>query len=236
MRVVLPLPKLRVAGRELAAFARQAWLLRHDVGEPVLPSEVAAGDHVVVCLHGLFATAGVLRPMRQRLERRTGVHTATLSYPVGPGIEALMRRLGVLLDELPANAHLHLVGHSVGGVVARYYAQHAGDARVLQTISLAAPFAGVRQASRLGVAIARDLDPASQLLRSLRLGSTRAFSLPHLSIVAEDDRLVGAPLSHVLPGGDVTVIRECGHNSLLYHNEVARLVERRILDEIAALP
>ena len=83
--VALP-PELKTTGRELAAFARQAWLLRHDVARPIVPRGARPGDHVVVCMHGLFATAGVLRPLRRRLDRHRGIHTAALTYPPGPGI------------------------------------------------------------------------------------------------------------------------------------------------------
>jgi pimeloyl-ACP methyl ester carboxylesterase len=233
--VALPLPKLDVAKREIAAFARQAWLLRHDALRPVLPKAARAGDDVVVCLHGLFATAGVLRPLRERLERHSRVHTATMTYPPGPGIPALGRQLGELLAELPHGCRVHLLGHSVGGVVARWFAQELGDARVLQTISLAAPFAGVRGAGWLdamglrGVAVAGDLDPQSPLLRKLRLGSQRKLGIPHLSVIAENDAVVSGPTQHALPGGDVMVVKSCGHNALLFHERVAELVERRVL-------
>jgi pimeloyl-ACP methyl ester carboxylesterase len=232
MVVALSLDDLTVTTREIAAFARQAWLLRHDVSAPVLPANARDGDHVVVCLHGLFATAGVLRPLRGRLERHAGVHTATLTYPVGPGVRTLARRLGELLAELPPRAQIHLLGHSVGGVVARYFAQEMGDGRIVQTISMAAPFAGLRLASRLPVEVARDLHPHSALLRQLRLGSRRALGVPHHSLVADSDRVVEAPLSHALAGGDVTVIRRCGHNTLLFHDRAAAIVERAVLDHL----
>jgi pimeloyl-ACP methyl ester carboxylesterase len=115
-------------------------------------------------------------------------------------------------------------------VVARYFAQEMGDPRIVQTISLASPFAGVRNARWLGVDVARDIDPSSKLLRTIRLGSRRELGVPHLSLVAEDDAVVRAPMSHALPGGDVTLIRRCGHNTMLYHEETARLVERRVLE------
>ena len=228
------LDRVGVASREAMAFARQAWLLRHDVMQPVLPRSPRPGDDVVVCLHGIFATAGVLRPLRDRLERHDGVHTATLTYPAGPGIETLARRLAELVAELPDAVQVHLVGHSLGGVVARYFAQEIGDPRVVQTISLASPFAGVAATRWLGVGVARDLSPQSPLLRQLRLGAHRKLALPHLSLVAEADALLPAPMSHALPGGDVTLIRRCGHNTMLFDDTVARHVERRVLSLASA--
>ena len=231
--VALPLPKLGVVRREVMAFAKQAWLLRHDTGS-VLPENVRPGDDVVVCLHGLFATAGVLRPLRRRLERHPRVHTAALSYRVGPGIVTVARQLVELMSALPDAARIHLLGHSVGGVVARYVAQQMPDPRIVQTISMASPFAGVRSPvgghnARFGVQVARDLDPQSPLLRELRLGSRRALSVPHLSLIAADDAVVSSPLSHALVGGDVTVIRRCGHNTMLFHDETSAHIEQRVL-------
>jgi len=221
--------KLGTTSREIAAFAQQALLMRYDVARPVVPSEARPGDDVVVCIHGAFTTAGVLRPLRHRLERHDGVHTATMPYLLGPGVPALSRRLAERLAELPDGISIHLVGHSLGGVVARHFAQEMGDPRVVQTISLAAPFAGVRHVGLLPVGVARDLAPTSPLLQRLALGSRRALALPHLSLVADSDLVVKAPVAHALPGGDVAVIPNCGHNSMLFRKDVARLIERQVL-------
>ena len=218
--------KVKTAGREILAYARQATLLHRDLGRPPLPA-IEPGDDVVVGLHGLFASGGVMRPLRARLERH-GVATAAMSYLAGPGIATLAERLGEWLAAL-GPARIHLVGHSLGGIVARYYAVHGGDERVVQTISLASPFAGVRVggALRLGLSVplARDLDDASALLRELRL----ARGAPHLSLIAKDDHMFSAPLSHALPGGDVVVVDDCGHNAMLFDERVAEHVTRRIL-------
>ncbi|MFO0758797.1 MAG: hypothetical protein U0359_20060 [Byssovorax sp.] len=222
------LDPLRIAGREAMAFARQALLLRHDTRAPVVPEAIADGDDVVVFLHGLFASAGVLRPMRRAVTRSPGVHAAALSYPPGPGVEELSRRLGELLASLPRRARVHLVGHSLGGIVARHFAQEVGDARVAQTISIATPFAGVPGAAFLGLGAARDLDPKSPLLFRLRLRAASS-SVAHLSIIAGADAMVRSPVSHALPGSEVMVMHGRGHNALLFDEEVARVVEERVL-------
>jgi pimeloyl-ACP methyl ester carboxylesterase len=195
----------------MAAWARQASLIHHDVLEPSLPARAQGGDDIVVLLHGLFATAGVLRPLRRALERHRGVHSAALTYAPGPGVEELAQKLGSLVRELPEGARLHLVGHSMGGVVARYFAQEIGDPRVAQTISMASPFAGIKRAALLG------------------FGGARSPQIPHLSIIAASDVIVPAPISHALPGGEVALMEGRGHNALLFDAEVAGLIERRVL-------
>jgi pimeloyl-ACP methyl ester carboxylesterase len=219
--------RLRIAGMEALAMARQATLLHLDTARPVVPEGVRDGDDVVVLLHGLFATAGVLRPLRQAIGRLRDVHTATFTYAPGPDVASLSGELAALTAALPAGARLHLVGHSLGGVVARAYAHDHGDARVVQTISLAAPFAGVPGAGALAFGAARDLDPDSPLLRRLRIEAS-STPIPHLSILAGGDTVVRPPLVHALPGGDVVVLEERGHNTLLFDDEAARLVKERI--------
>jgi pimeloyl-ACP methyl ester carboxylesterase len=217
---------IAIAGREMAAFARQAWLLRHDARGPVLPRTSEDGDDVVVLIHGLFASAGVLRPLRSSLEKLERVHTARMSYAPGPSVEALAQRLDALLAELAPSCRIHLVGHSLGGVVARHFAQTRRDARVVQTISLASPFAGVTSASLFGLG---DLAPDSALLRRLRLDATATIdATPHLSIVAGSDAILRSPVAHALPSGEVRVLLDRGHNELLFDAEVAAIVTERV--------
>ncbi|KYF84131.1 hypothetical protein BE20_56165 [Sorangium cellulosum] len=240
------------AGREVASFARQAVLLPYDTRAPVIPAGTRDGDDVVIILHGLFASAGVLRPLRTAIERHASasrargrpvpaeppagsVHTATMSYAPGPGVEELSARLATLVAALPGGARLHLVGHSMGGIVCRFFAQEVGDPRVVQTISMASPFGGIPRAALLGFGGARDLDASSPLLRRVLLGTARS-SIPHLSIVAGADTLVRSPIAHALPGFEVRVMEARGHNTLLFDPEVAALVARRIVERRAGAP
>ncbi len=61
------------------------------------------------------------------------------------------------------------------------------------------------------------------------------LAVPHLSIIAGADSLVKSPIAHALPGGDVAMMKDRGHNTLLFDEEVARVVERRILDRRRSL-
>lgn len=245
-------------GREVASFARQAVLLPYDTLAPVVPAGARDGDDVVIILHGLFASAGVLRPLRTAIERHASasraprgsrspgrpgsaraelpawsVHTATMSYAPGPGVEALSERLAALVSALPGGVRLHLVGHSMGGIVCRFYAQEVADPRIVQTISMASPFGGIPRAALLGFGGARDLDVSSPILRRVLLGTARS-SIPHLSIIAGADTLVRSPIAHALPGGEVRVMEARGHNTLLFDPEVAALVARRIVERRGA--
>ena len=224
---------LRAVGREALAFARQAVLLHRDVAS-TLPERVREGEDVVVLLHGLFATAGVLRPLRRSIEQEAEAHTAAFSYVPGLGVERVAQRLGELVRWLPAGVRIHLVGHSLGGLAARWFVQElGGDPRVAQTISLASPFCGTRHARLLPGPAGRDITPGSALLDRLEQRAFSALHVPHVSIAAERDAVVTE--STLFPFGDRLVVADCGHNALLFHPRVASIVAQRVRERRAEL-
>jgi triacylglycerol lipase len=184
---------------------------------PVVPV-ARAGDDVVVLVHGFCATAGVFRPMRARLEREAGARVATFTHAPGVRIRRIAHNLARLVDCVPRGARITIVGHSLGGIVARWYVQEmAGHERIARTISLASPFQGVDVPPLL---VGRDLHPGSSLLRRVRERSHES-PVPHTSIVAGEDRLVPGVHTACLGVGDVIVLPGRGHNALLFDDEVA---------------
>ena len=193
----------------------------------VYPERVEPGEDVVVFLHGLFATAGVLRPLRRHVEEHAPAHTASFTYAPGPGVDAIAGSLAEVVRRLPADVRIHLVGHSLGGVVARWYLQeYGGDPRIVQTVSLASPFRGTRHARLMPAGAGRDILPGSPVLDRLTRRAHVAAHVPHLSLVATEDRVVTerASFAH----GEELEIEDCGHNSLLFHPGVARTVADRV--------
>lgn len=228
------LRSLRVTAREAMAFARQAALIHRDTRE-VVPADAAEGEDVVVLLHGLFATAGVLRPLREHIEHATGAHTASFTYGPVPGVAAVAERLANLVQRLPSGVRIHLVGHSMGGLIARWYVQEiGGDPRIVQTVSMASPFFGTRHARLLPTGAGRDIKPESAVLRRLAETLHVATSIPHLNIVAADDTVVTELAA--LEVGELLVIEDSGHNGLLYDPRVAEVVAGRVLRFRAAPP
>jgi len=211
-------------------------LLHCDVAASY-PDSAEPGEDVVVVLHGLFATAGVLRPLRRHIEQSAPACTASFTYAPGPGVDAIAQSLADLVERLPEGVRIHLVGHSLGGIVARWYLQeHGGDPRIVQTVSMASPFRGTRHARLIPTAAGRDISPGSEILRRLSRRAHVAAHVPHLSVIAAADRVVTerATFEH----GDELVIEDCGHNSLLFHPRVPELLSERVrslrpLDEAA---
>lgn len=214
-----------ILGTEALATLREVALLPRDLA-PVLP-EARPGDDVVVLVHGWMASAGVFRPMRRRLENEAEARVATFTHAPTSTVRRVARQLARLVARIPLGTRIHIVGHSVGGVVARWYVQeHPEDRRVVQTISLASPFGGTGMARRLRVLVGADLHASSAVLTRLREGE-RAASVPHMSIVAGGDRVVD-PACAAFPHGEVIVLKGRGHNSLLFDPDVTRLVVDRV--------
>ncbi len=91
------------------------------------------------------------RPLRARLERETGARVATFTHAPCVGIRRIARSLSELVSRIPTQTRITVVGHSLGGVVARWYVQEmGGDARIDRTISLREPVRRSRRAALPG--------------------------------------------------------------------------------------
>jgi triacylglycerol lipase len=220
-----PAPTLRGTMTETLATLREVVLMPRDIAAMV-PVGLEAKDDVVVLLHGFFASAGVFRPMRGAIEK-TGSKIASFSYAPGAGIPRIARSLARLVERIPRACRLHLVGHSLGGLVARYYVQElGGHARVAQTISLGSPFGGTERARRFRILVGRELCRTSPLLARMR-GRAHEHDVHHTSIVGGADLMVVPAESAVFPRGDVVVLPGRGHNTLLFdHESISTIAER----------
>jgi triacylglycerol lipase len=193
----------------------------------VVPASCRSGEDVVVLVHGLFATAGVMRPLRRGIEGIAGTHTAAFTYVPGTGVEDIARALDRVLGTLPSDARIHLFGHSMGGLVVRWFVQELRrDPRVVQTVTVATPFQGARGAVFMPGRAGRDIRAGSAVLERLQ-ASAASVDLPHLSILGGLDTAV--PLATAFPVGERLVIPQCGHNGLLFHPVVRQAVVERVL-------
>jgi triacylglycerol lipase len=215
---------VEAAAREARAFARLATLLPLDLGQ-VLPNGARGGDDVVVLVHGALATAGAWRPLRERLATER-VHSASFTFGPSAGVVAISNGIAGIVNRLPPQVRICLVGHSLGGLAVRWFVQEAGgDSRVVGTVTVAAPFGGARGASLLPGQAGRDMCRGSQVLERLFASASRG-ALPHLSIFGDADTAVSEHT--VYPVGDRLVIRGAGHNALLFHDDVAGSILARL--------
>src|SRR5439155_2296163 len=123
----------------------------------------ASPEEAVLLLHGAWMNRWVMSYLALALQRE-GFAVQTLSYRTMRGTlaEHLARVAGgVAALEAP---RLHLVGHSLGGVIALRYLQRGADPRVRRAVLLGSPVAGCRAAADLAQSAGGELllGPASR--------------------------------------------------------------------------
>lgn len=199
--------------------ATQARLLPRAVKE----RHTLGSGPACVLVHGLYATAGVFGPLERRLERECHASCHSFSYLPGPGILELTERLGKLLARIEGMRPVVLVGHSLGGLVTRYYVQErAFDARVVATVTLAAPFRGSASHWLVPGQAGLDLRADSAILARVREPASVPEGIQHLTIVAADDELIEPDPFPVY--GSARQVSHVGHNGILFDERAIDLV------------
>ena len=138
----------------------------------LLSRDVVAAGTPIVLVHGLVDNRSVFTLLRRALLRRGFGRVITLNYsPFTNDVQSAAARLEDLVERTCAETgyeRVHVVGHSLGGVVARWYVQRrGGDARVHTLCTLGSPHSGTAAAHLLPTRLARQLRPGSQLLGEL---------------------------------------------------------------------
>jgi triacylglycerol lipase len=126
----------------------------------------------VVLVHGLVDNRSVFTVMRHALRRRGFAQVCTWNYsPLLRDVESAAEALGRHIERVcleTGHERVHVVGHSLGGLVARYLVQRlGGDHRVESLVTLGTPHAGTRWAHVLPTPLVRQLRPGSPLIREL---------------------------------------------------------------------
>ena len=160
----------RRAGREQADRFTLADL--PPVQRGLLLGDVVAAGTPILLVHGLVDNRSVFTLLRRALRRRGFGQVLTLNYsPFTSDVRAAAAQLAALVEktcEDTGHERVHVVGHSLGGVIARYYVQRmGGDARVHTLCTLGSPHAGTVAAHLLPSPLVRQLRPGSELLTEL---------------------------------------------------------------------
>ena len=137
----------------------------------VMGDVVAAGTPILL-VHGLVDNRSIFTLLRRHLRRRGFGRVISLNYsPFTSDVRDAARRLAALVErtcEETGYERVHVVGHSLGGLVARYYVQRmGGDARVHTLCTLGSPHGGTQAAHLWRSRLGRQLRPGSELLAEL---------------------------------------------------------------------
>ena len=188
----------------------------------------------VVLVHGLVDNRSVFTVMRRALRRRGFAQVCTWNYsPLQRDVEGAAEALGRHIERVcreTGHERVHVVGHSLGGLIARYLVQRlGGDDRVESLVTLGTPHAGTRWAHVLPTPLVRQLRPGSPLMEEL--AEPAASCRTRITAVYSDlDQMVvpstAGRCDHPDLGARNVLFRGVGHMSLPIH--------RGVCDEVAA--
>lgn len=181
----------------------------------------------VLFLHGLFLNRSCWFVTKARLKMMGFANLHTMNLSKLSDVETLTEKVALKVDNLRHNCNcekVHLVGHSMGGIIARNFIQIRGGAnKVEQCILIGTPNHGSKLAPFAVTQLAEAIMPKSEFLENLnRKPFPKKVAVSNL--YSRHDNLVIPCDSPVL--GKVTdlEIAGVGHNALLYSNTVFNLI------------
>ncbi|MFF8913362.1 esterase/lipase family protein [Streptomyces sp. NPDC015032] len=205
--------------------------------EATAPRAEGGEQPPVVLLHGFIDNRSVFALLRRSLVRQGRRHLESLNYsPLTCDIRTAAELLGRHVEEICARTGHHevdIVGHSLGGLIARYYVQRlGGDQRVRTLVTLGTPHGGTAIAPPASAhPIVRQMRTDSAPIKELRRpapGCRTRF----VSFWSELDRVIvpaeAARIDH--PDLDALNVRVSGigHLALPVHPTVAAAVRQAL--------
>jgi hypothetical protein len=213
---------------------------RHRPGaQPATVRALFAADPLaaripVLLVHGLVDNRSVFSVMQRSLRRRGFAHVGAWNY--SPFLSDVARGAADLgahvarVCQLTGHDRVHVVGHSLGGLIARYHVQRqGGDERVDSLVTLGTPHRGSLLAHVAPTPLIRQLRPGSPVLQELAEAAPGCRTRV-TAVYSDLDQVVLPTTSGRCDHPDLAarnvLVRGIGHMSLPRH--------RAVVDEVAA--
>ncbi|HMA46169.1 MAG TPA: alpha/beta fold hydrolase, partial [Frankiaceae bacterium] len=201
----------------------QRGLLTHD--------PQAAGTPILL-LHGVIGNRSSFVVLRRLLRRRGFHRVVAVNYQVLT--HDVRSAAGLLAGEVTALCEatgcerVHIVAHSLGGVIARYYVQRlGGDARVHTLVTLGSPHQGTSAAGLVPHPVCRQLRPGSDLIGELDEPAP-ACRTRFVAFWSDLDLLMlpkhAAQVSHPDLAAENVLARGVGHLAMLVDGAIAHRI------------
>lgn len=188
-----------------------------------------AGRVPVLFVHAYLSNRGQWWWLRRGL-RQCGIAVATINLePPLQSIDRFAEQLGQRIEAVLAETgaqRLVLVGHSMGGLVARTFVQRHGAGRIAELITIGTPHDGSWFAFVARGQCAREMHPGGEWLR--RLSSRTPSPVPTLNIWSARDNFIAPQDSAMLPGAREHVLPAIGHLSMMFSPTVLAILRREV--------
>ena len=232
--------------QRLRLFGNEFWSLAQSAPKMVLYGVLmrdpppAPAALPVLLLHGVGCNAGVWSGFRRYLESRKLGPVYGLSYgPPLASIELFGDQVAAKVDQMrkaTGAAQVVLVGHSMGGLVARAYLRKFGGAYVRRLVTIGTPHSGSMHAWLMNGAALAEMRPHSKFLADLNADVGPAAGVPVVSLWSWHDSMVTPQTSARLDWADNIVIAGVAHNALLIDRDVWKTVAAEIEKARVAAP
>ena len=177
------------------------------------------GDTPVLLLHGLFNNRASWFWFRLALRRSGFNNVVTMNLSSWHNEERLTELVAKKVDELRHNLgveKVHILGHSMGGVIARNFLQlRGGAAKIDRCVCLGSPHAGSKLAPFAMTPLGQILVPNSDFLKRLAEAPIPE-GVTMTCIYTSKDNMVLPVESARLPWGENVQLEGMGHTALIY--------------------
>jgi pimeloyl-ACP methyl ester carboxylesterase len=183
--------EIAAAGALLGSYPMD-WLVKR--GEPY---RCEPSSESVILLHGFGGSRSNLLALAAYLRLAGFDNVSYFEYPRSQTLADSAERLGRFAEEKSGGNGVHLIGHSLGGTVARRYAANAPKRAVRSLITLGSPY------------------------------SYGQWSPREVGIFGDDDPIVPAPieeLTNTAAFGRIVTLHDVGHLALIFHPEALRII------------
>ncbi|WP_350278684.1 alpha/beta fold hydrolase [Kribbella sp. HUAS MG21] len=198
----------------------------------LLVSDVRAAGTPILLAHGIIDNHTIFALMRRQLLRRgfSGLHTFSYS-PLTLDVRRTAERMGREIEaicEATGSDQVHVIGHSLGGLIARYYVQRlGGDARVHTCVTLGTPHQGTVAAKLLPWPLVKQVRPDSDLMAELAEPAPDCRTR-FVAFYSDVDQLIvpqrRARIRHPDLLASNVRVHGVGHLSLPFHGEVVHRI------------
>ena len=229
--------------REVVNLAKAAATYPRGIFEAAISTGAKSGDErhdrPVILVHGYGHNRSGWFVLERQLRAAgfTSIHTVNYN-PLREDVPALAARLAdrvSLIRTLTGADKVHIVGHSLGGVILRWYVQELGGDRNVDTaITVASPHHGTVTALAGSLtATGRELLPSSWLMRRLAQG-VRLSPVRWIAYYSNIDLLVAPATSAMLTEPALraanVLLKDQGHLSIMLSPRLAS----SIVDQLEA--
>jgi triacylglycerol esterase/lipase EstA (alpha/beta hydrolase family) len=195
--------------------------------QPKIPDSQNAEHPPVILLHGLFQNRSCMLWLQHRLKTAGYHQVISINTPPWRNIESLSEQLAKKVDELRIHLKVEkviLIGHSMGGLIARNYVQSRGGSAYVETmITLGSPHHGSKLAPFALSPMGKNLLPGCEFI-------TNFNSIPWpeattaTSIFTRYDNIVLPAESAKMEGARHVELDGMGHTALLFHPRALQTV------------